>query len=58
VKSPHEAFTYAQDWNRWQPAYKRQALLILSPSPLQAYKPIEQFTPLRLPINEIFNIID
>ena len=34
----------------------REVLSILSPSLFQAYKPIEQFTPLRLPINEVFNI--
>jgi len=33
-------------------------LQILSPSPLGAYKPIEQFTPLRLLINEAFNTIN
>jgi len=55
--SPHEAADHAQDRNWGQPAYKRQALLILSRSPLQAYKPIEYFTLLRLPINEFFNTI-
>ena len=30
---------------------------ILSPSSLQTFKPTEHFTPLRLPINEIFNDI-
>ena len=48
---------HAQDQNRGQLAYKRQALLILSPNLLRAYKPIEQFTQLRLPVNEIFNTI-
>jgi len=40
-----------------QPVSKRQVLLILSPRPLQAYKLIEQFTPLKLPISEVFNTI-
>ena len=53
LKSLHEAFARAEDWNRGQSDYKRQALSILSPSPLRAYKPIEQFTPLRLPINKV-----
>ena len=33
-KSPHEAAAYAQDQNEGQSAYKRQALPILSQSPL------------------------
>ena len=53
----HEASVHAQDRNRGKPAYKRQALQILTPSLLRAYKVIEQFTPLRLPINEVFNTI-
>jgi len=53
LKSSHEAFAHAQDQNWGQPAYKRQAFPILSPSPLQDYKPTEQFTPLRLSINEV-----
>ena len=56
-KSPHEASAHAQDRNEGQPAYKRQTLQVLSPSSLQAYKPIEIFTPLKLCINEVFNTI-
>ena len=56
-KSPHEVSTHAQDQNRGQPAYNRQELSILSPSPLRSYQLIEIFTLLRLPINEVFNII-
>ena len=56
-KSPHEASAHVQDQNREQSAYKIQALSIFSPSLLQAYKMIEQFTPLRLPINEVFNTV-
>jgi len=40
-----------------QPAYKRQAFPVLSPSPLQSYRSMLHFTPQRLPINEIFNAI-
>jgi len=55
--SLHKAYTHAQVQNWGQPAYKRQALSIFSPSLLRAYKLIEQFTPLWLPINEVFNTI-
>jgi len=57
LKSPHEASAHTQDRNRGQPAFKRQALLILSPSPLRAFRTEEYFTPFRLSINEIFNTI-
>ena len=40
-----------------QPAYKSQALSVLSPNPLQAFKMEQHLTPLRLPINEVFNSI-
>jgi len=40
-----------------QPAYKKQALPVLTPNPLQAFNMEQHFTPLRLPINEVFNII-
>jgi len=56
-KSPHEASTHVEDQNWGQHVYKRQALPILSASPLRAYKSIEQFTLLRLSINEVFNAI-
>jgi len=48
---------HAQDRHRGQPAYKKQALLIHSPSPLQNYKSMERYTPLKLPINKIFSTI-
>ena len=42
-----------------QPAFKRQALSILSPNPLWTYKPMEHhFTLLILPISEVFNTIN
>jgi len=56
-KYPHEASIHTQDQNWGEPTYKRQALMILSPSPLRAYRVIEQFTLLRLPISEVFNTI-
>ena len=57
-KSPHEASTHTHDQNQGQPTFKRQVLHILSQNPLQTYKAMQQhFTPLRLPINEIFNTI-
>jgi len=57
-KSLHKAFAHAQDRNRGQPAFKRQALPILSPNSLRTYKAMEQhFTLLRFLINEVFNTI-
>ena len=56
-KPRYEATIGAKNQNRGQPAYNKQALPMLSPSPLQAFKPTERFTPLRLPINKVFNAI-
>ena len=39
------------------PAFKKQVLPILPPHSLRTYNPMEQhFTPLKLPINEVFNV--
>ena len=50
-----EASNHAPDRHRGQPPYKKQVLPILSPSPLQSYKPTQHFTPLKFPINKMFN---
>jgi len=55
-KSTYETPGHAQDLHWGQPPYKKQVLLILPPNPLRSYKSMERFTPLRLPINEVFNI--
>ena len=54
-KSKYEAPANASNSNRGQPAYKR---LVLSLNPFQAFEMEEHFTPLRLPINEVFNAIN
>ena len=56
-KSQYETTIRPRNLNRGQPAYKKHALSILSLNPLRAFKPTEHFTPLRLPINEVFNAI-
>ena len=56
-KSPHEAFDHIHDQFCGQPTHKRQALPILPPNPLLDYRSMEQFTSLKLPINEVFNTI-
>ena len=53
VTSPTKAINLS--WR--QPSYKRWVFLVLSPNPLQVFKREENFTLLRLPINEIFNAI-
>ena len=40
LKYPHETAAHTQDRNSGQPANKKQALLILLPSSLRAYKPV------------------
>ena len=54
-KSAREAPDHTPDRHQGQPPYKKQALSILSSSPIQSYKPIKRFTLLKLPINELFN---
>jgi len=51
-KSQREILTNADHTNRGKPTYKKQAFAILSSNLFQAFKREEQFTPLRLPINE------
>ena len=55
--SQYEAPTNVSNPNGGQSAYKKQAFPVLSLNPLQAFKMEEHFTPLRLPINEVFNNI-
>jgi len=57
LKSPQEASAHAQYRNQGQLAFKSQEISIFSPNLLRIYKPIEHFTLLRLPINEVFNNI-
>ena len=56
-KPQYEATTRARNPNQGQPAYKRQTLPILSPSPFYNFKTKEHFTPLKLTINMVFNAI-
>jgi len=56
-KSTHEVSDHAPDRSREQAPYKKHALSILPPNPIQNYRSIEHFTPLKLPINEVFKII-
>ena len=51
-KPQYKATTGGMNSNWGQPTYKRQALLVLSPSSLQAFKLTKHFTPLRLRNNE------
>jgi len=54
-KSTCKAPDHASDRPQGQPLYKKHALPILLSSPLRSYKPMEHITPLKLPINEVFN---
>jgi len=56
-KFPHKAPDRNQDRHRGQLAHKKQALPILSLSSLHGSRSMEGFTPLKLPISEIFNTI-
>ena len=55
-KLQYEAIIRVRKSNQGQPAYKKQAFSVLSSNPLRAFR-TEHFTPLRLPINEVFNAI-
>ena len=52
-----ETSTNASHSNQGHPGYKRQALLVLSLNPCKTFKREKHFTPLRLPIDEVFNVI-
>jgi len=54
-KSAREAPDYVPDQHRGQPFYKKQALSIMSSSPIQDYRLAVHFTPLKLLICEVFN---
>jgi len=45
-----EASDHAPHRHKGQPPYKKQALSIMSSSPIQSYRSAKCFTPLRLPI--------
>ena len=55
LKSACEAPNYIPNQYRGQPPYKKQVLPIMTSNPIQGYKSAEHFTPLKLPIDEVFS---
>jgi len=54
-KSAREAPDYVSNRHRGLPPYKKQTLSIMPSRTIQGYRSAECFTPLKLPIDEVFN---